>query len=66
MQHFIQRRSRQRLHIGKALHETLVVRDDGADLRLLQHDFRNPHAIGVLVLLPRQVLAPGLIEPLQQ
>ena len=37
------------------------------DLRLLQHDLRDPDPVGRRVLLPRrQILAPVAIPPAQQ
>ena len=42
--------------IGKAGEEARVILQDGGDLRLLQHDFREPDAVGV-VALPGQVVA---------
>ena len=63
VQHFIDGRGSERAHVGKALHEALVVAEHGRDLRLLQHDLRHPHAIRRRVLLPRQMLAAGAIEP---
>ena len=46
---------------GAARQEALVVGHDGADLRLLQHDFRQPDAIGIAaqlpIALPRQIVA---------
>src|SRR5687767_14232224 len=66
MQHFIVGRGGQRLHLGKTLHEPLVIRNDGCHLGLLQHDFRDPDAIRRDLLLPGQVLAAGHIEPAEQ
>src|SRR5690606_32055017 len=54
----------QALHIGKSLQEALIVWNDRSDLRLLQHDFRQPYAVGVPGVLPGQVVAPMLALPL--
>ena len=45
--------------------EALVVGDDGGDLGLLEHDFREPDAVGV-VALPGQVVAAMLFLPVYQ
>ena len=42
---------------GKRARKALVVRNHGRDLRLLQHDLREPDAIGVARALPRQAVA---------
>ena len=47
LEHIVQRRGGQRLHGGEAHQETLVVGDHGRDLRLLQHDFRQPDGVRV-------------------
>lgn len=39
VQHLVERGGRKRGRIRKALHEAQIIGDDGADLRLLQHDF---------------------------
>src|SRR5690606_4108899 len=56
-------RARQCLHIGEALHEAFEVRNDGADLGLLQHDLRYPDAVWRDLLLPGQVLAAVPVVP---
>lgn len=63
MQHVIHRRTRQRLHVRKTLHEAFEVRNHGADLGLLQHDFRYPDAVRRDLLLPGQVLAAVPVVP---
>lgn len=40
--------------VRKALEKSLIKRNDRRRRRLLQHGFRNPHAIGVAILPPRQ------------
>ncbi|MPN46410.1 hypothetical protein SDC9_193996 [bioreactor metagenome] len=56
-QHGILRCSRQAGHIRKSVQEALVVAQHGADLGLLQHDFRQPDAVRVTGLLPGQMIA---------
>lgn len=65
VQHFVYGGIRQRYHIGKARHETLVIRDHSGDLGLLQHDFGDPDPIGSLLLLPGQGLAAVELVPVQ-
>ena len=48
---------------GSACDEALEVRDHGLHLRLLQHDFRQPDAIGRARMLPGQVVAAAGVEP---
>ena len=43
---------RQIFYRGEALHEAIVVVDNGADLRLLQHDLRYPDPIRIYLVLP--------------
>ena len=45
-QHFIRAAPRRAPGYRENAEETLVIRDDRRDLRLLQHDFRQPDAIG--------------------
>ena len=66
MQNSVEWGGRQVLRRRETLHEALIIGDDGADLRLLQHDFRDPDPIWSGVDLPRQILAPGLLKPCQQ
>src|SRR6202790_1169685 len=54
-QHFLLRRLRQRSHVRKSFEEPLVLRKHGGNTRLLQHDLRQPDAIGIFVASPRQV-----------
>src|SRR5207245_2152189 len=56
-QHRFLARTGEGLHGGKALKEALVVRDDGRDLRLLEHHLREPDAVRIARALPRQVVA---------
>lgn len=65
-QHFIQRCGRQRANIGEPRHETSVVRNDGGHLGLLQHDLRDPDAVGIRGVLPGQVVAAVAAMPAQQ
>ena len=55
-QHLVELRIGQRHHRRKPRQEALVVTQDRADLRLLQHDLRQPNAVRVARLLPRQVV----------
>ena len=66
MQHVVDRRVGQRAYVGEALHEALVVRNDGRDLRLLQHDLRDPDAVGRAVVLPGKIVAALARVPVQQ
>ena len=63
MQDIVDRRIGQRADVRKALHETLVVRQHRRDLRLLQHDLGDPHAIRRAIVLPRQVV-PAVLRAL--
>ena len=53
----------ERAHIGKARDEALVIRNDDRDLRLLQHDLREPDAIRVARRLPWKVAAAVALLP---
>jgi len=66
VQHLVDRRSGQRVHVGEACHEALVVRDDGLDLGLLQHDLGDPHAVWRALQLPGQVVAPRAGVPVEK
>src|ERR1700722_12665779 len=66
MQHLIERRRRERLHICKSRHESLVVRNHRGDLRLLQHDLRDPYPIRRGILLPGQIVPAVNLEPGEQ
>ena len=57
LEHAIFRSCGQRAHIGECGEKPLVIRDDGRDLRLLQHDLREPDPVRVARVLPRQVVA---------
>src|SRR5262249_36658628 len=50
------RRGGERLHVGEAREEAQVVGNHGRHLRLLQHDLRDPHAVGRALALPGQVV----------
>ena len=65
-EHVVLFRSGQRLHRGKAHHESIEVRNNGRDLRLLKHDLGNPYRIRRGVSLPRQVVPTVILEPRQQ
>src|SRR5579862_111619 len=55
LEHRVKRRLRQRLRGGKALHPALVVRHDGRDLGLLEHDLGDPDRVRILRAPPWQV-----------
>jgi hypothetical protein len=63
LQHRVFTRSCERIHIRKALDETLEIRNDRHDLGLLQHDFRQPDQIRVAAGLPGQVVATVMALP---
>jgi hypothetical protein len=60
LQHACKRRGGERRHRRKFIDEAPVVGQHGGNLRLLQHDFRQPDAVGVARSLPRQV-APAVL-----
>ena len=39
----------------KTFEETLIVRNGGGNARLLQHDFREPNAVGIFVAAPGEI-----------
>ncbi|BBB64868.1 hypothetical protein UNDYM_0615 [Undibacterium sp. YM2] len=50
-------------HGRKSFQEACVIRDYCRDLRLLQHDFRQPDAISLMALLPGQAVTAMLFLP---
>ena len=62
-QHRLDRRPRQRAHIGERSEEAGVIRDHCRHLRLLQHDLRKPDPVRIAGVLPGQVMATGLLLP---
>ena len=64
LQHLVDAGVGQRAQVGKALQEILVIGYYRADLGLLQHDFRQPYAVGVL-LLPGQVATAVAMKPVK-
>ena len=56
----------QRCNVRKTCHEALEIGNHGADLGLLQHDFRDPNPIGRARVLPRQIMPAMAIKPGQQ
>ena len=62
-EHRIQRRLRQRRDLRKRFKKASVIGNDGRDLCLLQHDFRQPHPIGITPPLPGQIMATLLLLP---
>ena len=65
VQDFVLGRRGQCLDVGQRCHETVEVTEHGADLGLLQHDFRDPHPVGGDALLPGQVLATVTVVPVE-
>src|SRR5712691_6141536 len=57
-EHVVELRPGERSHIRETREEALVIRDHRRDLGLLQHHFREPDAIRIAGLLPRQVVTP--------
>jgi hypothetical protein len=55
-----QRGAGEGFHRGQRAHPSFKIRDDGLDLRLLEHDFRNPDRVGVPGAAPGKVAGvPG-------
>src|SRR5690606_9945925 len=65
MQHFVFLGGGKGFDAGQGAHETVEITQYGADLGLLQHDFRDPHTVGRDALLPGQVLAAMKVVPMQ-
>ncbi len=65
LEHVLFRRFGYGGHVWKAFHPAQEVPDPPVHLRLLHHDFRDPRAVGVVVVAPRQGAAVGG-EPRQQ
>ena len=65
-QDFIQRCAGERGNVREAGKESRVVRQDGGDLRLLQHDLGDPDSIRSRVPLPRQVVPAVFLSPGEQ
>src|SRR5690606_22972099 len=66
LEHAIEIRVGERGQCREAAHEALVVRDDGAGLRLLQHDLGHPGGIRAALALPRKIVATVDVVPLEQ
>src|SRR6266478_1744175 len=64
-QHFLLRRSGERVNVREALQKSFVVRNGGGDAGLLEHDFRKPDAVGIFRSPPRQV-SLELAKPAEQ
>jgi hypothetical protein len=47
----------QAAEIRKAIQPSIIVRNDGRDLRLLQHHFRNQNRVGITRATPGEVAA---------
>ena len=65
VQHLVERCGGQIGDGGKARHKAFEIGNNGGDLGLLQHNFREPHLIGRFLLLPRQGLAAKALIPVQ-
>jgi len=65
VQHFVFRGGGQGLDRRQRGHEPVEVVQHGADLGLLQHDFRDPHPVRGDALLPGQVVAAMVVIPVQ-
>ncbi len=63
LEHALDRRGGEARHVGKRRDETLVIGNDGRDLRLLQHDLGQPDAIRIARVLPGQIVAAGAPLP---
>jgi len=59
----VERRRRQMRQVGKMRQKAEVIRLHAAHLCLLQHDFRQPDAVGVAGVLPRQVVTATMALP---
>ena len=57
LEHAIDGRFGQRGYVRKRREKSLVVRNDGRHLRLLQHDLGEPDAIRIVRALPREIVA---------
>ena len=62
----VQGRFSQCARVGEPFDEAEEIRYDGFHLGLLKHDFGHPDAVGVRILLPRQVMPAMAFEPGQQ
>ena len=63
MQDVVYGRISQLAQSREALHKTQVIVDHRRYLGLLQHDLADPDAIGIDLLLPRQIVAAVLPLP---
>ena len=55
----------KRVDVWEPIQPALVVRDDGFDARLLEHEFRDENAVGIGARTPRQIAARGIVEAQQ-
>src|SRR3546814_10757562 len=62
----LERRGGQRGYVGQRGDEAFEIRHHHAHLGLLQHDLRQPYAVGRARVLPGKVVAAGDVEPGQQ
>src|SRR5580704_10572854 len=66
MQHIVDWSRGKSYDARKACNEALIIGNDRNHLRLLQHDFRDPHSIGCALLLPGQIVAATARMPLDE
>ena len=66
VQHLVEVGARQRLHRWKPCRKPFEVGRDRTHLRLLEHDFRQPHAVRRVLALPREVLPAVGVPPDEQ
>ena len=62
----IQRRPRQRRNLREGFEKAPVIGNNRRNLGLLQHDFRQPHPVGITPPLPRQIMSALLLLPEDQ
>src|SRR5665647_2423899 len=62
-QHLVQRCRSQRRQIGKLSYETREIIQNGCHLCLLQHDFRQPDPVGIMRILPWQMVSSVYLLP---
>jgi hypothetical protein len=69
-QNIVERSAAERADVGPARQKSLEIGSDGLDAGLLQHDFRQPHAIGIGAFAgwrpPRQFSAMAVVPCKQQ
>ena len=63
-EHRVERSLGERAKIREARKEALEIRADGRDRRLLQHDFREPDAVGIRTFAARRAPRQGAAMPI--